>query len=120
MKKQDLVAMLVAMQSQATVWDIDRDTVTTYVHPTQKPVTLSARAILNSTEEQDNVYDGFAGSGSTLIACEQTNRNCYAMELDPKYADVIRKRYAKFIQPDNQLPEEWEDITPAIETNTGK
>ena len=114
MKKQDLVAALVAMKEQSTVWDIDRDITTTYVHPTQKPVNISARAIKNSTEENDNVYDGFMGSGSTLIACEQTNRTCYGMELDPKYVDVIRKRYAKFIQPDDQLPENWEELTPAI------
>lgn len=114
MKKQDLVAALVAMQEQSTVWDIDRDVVTTYVHPTQKPVNISARAIKNSTEEDDNVYDGFMGSGSTLIACEQTGRNCYGMELDPKYADVIRKRYAKFVAAENDVPENWEELTPEV------
>lgn len=42
------------------------------------------------------------------------DRTCYMMELDPKYVDVIRKRYAKFISPDNELPENWEELTPAI------
>lgn len=55
--------------------------------------------------------DLFLGSGSTLIACEQTNRTCYGMELDPKYVDVIRKRYAKFIDPDN-WESNWQEMTP--------
>lgn len=81
------------------------------VHPTQKPVELSAWAF-NQFKYGQNVLDLFLGSGSTLIACEQTDRTCYGMELDPKYVDVIRKRYAKFIQPDNELPENWEELTP--------
>ena len=75
---------------------------------------LCTRAINNSSKSGDIVLDLFLGSGSTLIACEQTDRTCYGMELDPKYVDVIRKRYAKFIQPDNQLPENWEELTPAL------
>lgn len=114
MKKQDMIAALVAMQSQSTVWDIDRDTVTTYVHPTQKPIAIAARAITNSSEPGDVVYDAFMGSGSTMIAAEQTGRVFRGTELDPKYVDVIRKRYAKFTSPDNQLPENWEELTPAI------
>ena len=114
MNKKDLVNAIVNMQKQSTVWDIDRDSVTSYQHPTQKPVTLSARVILNSSETSDMVYDAFLGSGSTLIACEQTDRTCYGMELDPKYVDVIRKRYAKFAAADDQLPENWEELTPAI------
>lgn len=50
----------------------------------------------------------FIGTGTTLIACEQTNRTCYGMELDPKYVDVIRKRYAKFIGKEDT----WEKETP--------
>ena len=87
-------------------------------HPTQKPTRLLADLLKDNTEEDDNVLDLFLGSGSTLIACEQTDRTCYGMELDPKYTDVVRKRYAKFISPDNELPENWEELTPAI--NTGK
>ena len=64
------------------------------VHPTQKPIELCAWFI---KEYNGNiVLDLFGGSGSTLIACEQTNRTCYMMELDPKYCDVIRKRYENF------------------------
>ncbi len=96
--------------SDSDVWDISKDTA--YEHPTQKPVALCARAIKNS--KPTNIIDYFLGSGSTLIASEQTNRTCYGMELDPKYVDVIRKRYAKFIQPDNQLPDNWEELTPEV------
>ena len=65
-------------------------------HPTQKPIEICARAIKNSSNENENIYDGFGGSGSTLIACEQLNRNCYMMELDPKYVDVIIDRWETF------------------------
>ncbi len=112
LKKQDLLNIVLNMQKESTVWDIDRDVVTTYVHPTQKPVGLCARAIGNSSDDDGNVLDIFMGSGSTLIACEQTNRICYGMELDPKYVDVIRKRYWKFVNDNNE--DGWEDGTPAI------
>lgn len=62
-------------------------------HPTMKPVRLIARLVANSTRRGDKVGDLFAGSGSTLLACEQLDRVCYAAELDPKYADVIIKRW---------------------------
>lgn len=59
--------------------------------------TLSkARAINNSSKKDEKVLDLFGGSGSTLIACEQLNRKCYMMELDPKYVDVIIKRWEDF------------------------
>lgn len=65
-------------------------------HPTMKPVGLCAKGILVMSEPGDIVFDPFSGSGSTLIACEQTGRKCYGCELDPRYCDVIRKRYWKF------------------------
>lgn len=83
-------------RSQTTIWNINRPTVSKF-HPTMKPIELVARAIKNSSKEEDLILDLFGGSGSTLIACEQTNRTCYMMELDPKYCDVIRKRYANYI-----------------------
>jgi len=79
-------------------------------HPTQKPSELSARAIKNSSKQDDIVLDLFGGSGSTLIACEQTNRTCYMMEIDPKYCDVIRKRYANYIEKGGS----WQMETPKI------
>lgn len=65
-------------------------------HPTQKPVQLSEHAILHSSKPRDLVLDLFGGSGSTLIACEKNKRVCYTMELDPKYVDVIVKRWQDF------------------------
>ena len=60
-----------------------------------KPVGLFAYLIKNSTKEGDAVLDTFGGSGTTLIACEQLNRKCYMMELDPHYCDVIIARWEK-------------------------
>ena len=75
------------------IWECKRQKNT--IHPTMKPIELIAMA-LNDNKDKKNVYDGFGGSGSTLIACEQLNRNCYMMELDPKYVDVIIARWEKF------------------------
>lgn len=79
-----------------SVWNIQKDNANDYIHATQKPVELSATSILNTTNENDVVLDLFGGSGSTLIACEQLNRKCYMMELDPKYVDVIIQRWEEF------------------------
>ena len=65
-------------------------------HATPKPLRLCARAILSSSRENENVLDVFGGSGSTLIACEQLNRNCYMMELDPYYCQVIINRWEQY------------------------
>lgn len=62
-----------------------------------KPVSLCGYAIQNSSPVKGSVFDPFGGSGSTLIAAEQTGRICYMMELDPKYCDVIRKRYENYV-----------------------
>jgi len=66
------------------------------VHPTQKPIQLVEFFFGNWGKENDLVIDLFGGSGSTLIACEKTNRINYSMELDPKYCDVIVKRWQEF------------------------
>jgi DNA modification methylase len=66
------------------------------LHPTMKPVALVAHALQNSSKSGDEVLDLFGGSGSTLIACEKTNRQARLMELDPKYCDVIIKRWQDF------------------------
>jgi DNA modification methylase len=65
-------------------------------HATPKPIALCTRAIKTSSRENENVLDVFGGSGSTLIACEQNNRNCYIMELEPKWVDVIIQRWENF------------------------
>lgn len=75
------------------IWECKRQRNT--VHPTMKPLELIGMA-LEDNPNKKIVYDGFGGSGSTLIACEQLNRNCYMMELDPKYIDVIINRWEQF------------------------
>jgi len=65
-------------------------------HPTMKPVSLIVKFLMNSSRQGDIIYDGFGGSGSTLIAAEKLNRKCYMMELDPRYVDVIIKRYEDY------------------------
>lgn len=79
-------------RSQTTVMDFNKPS-RNGEHPTMKPVELFAYQINNSSKEHDVVLDIFGGSGTTLIACEQLNRYCYTMELDPKYCDVIIKRW---------------------------
>lgn len=66
------------------------------VHPTQKPIRMLCDILKDFSDENDDVLDLFGGSGSTLIACEQLNRKCYMMELDPKYVDVIIQRWENF------------------------
>lgn len=79
-----------------SVWTINKDGASTYVHPTQKPVALAEEALDKTTRKSATVLDLFGGSGSTLIACEKTGRIARLMELDPKYCDVIVKRWEEF------------------------
>lgn len=79
-----------------SVWKISKDSSMSYVHPTQKPVALAEEALDKTTKSKAVVMDLFGGSGSTLIACEKTNRHARLMELDPKYCDVIVKRWEDF------------------------
>lgn len=89
------------------IWEVSRPS-RSVEHPTMKPIALCARAIQNSSKQENVVLDVFGGSGSTLIACEQLNRLCYMMEMDPRYCDVIRKRYHIFTTGSE---EGWEDAT---------
>lgn len=79
-------------RKQTTIWEYDRSK-SSKEHPTMKPVALMAYPIKNSCMSNCIVLDPFLGSGSTLIACEQTNRICYGIELDEKFVDVIVNRY---------------------------
>ena len=79
-----------------SVWKLQKDKAVKYKHPTQKPVELSVEAIDKTTNPKSVILDLFLGSGSTLIACEKMDRLCYGMELDPKYCDVIIKRWENF------------------------
>ncbi len=81
-------------RKQTTVWEYERPK-SSKEHPTMKPVPLIAYPIKNSSMSNCIVLEPFCGSGSTLIACEETNRICYGIELDEKFADVIVKRYVK-------------------------
>ncbi len=84
-----------ADRKQRTTWSFDRPSKSKH-HPTMKPVALVAYPIINSSLTNSIVLDPFGGSGSTLIACEQTGRICHTAELDEKFCDVIVKRYIEF------------------------
>ncbi len=94
MKKEDLVQLLedITKNLNTTVINENKPTIND-LHPTMKPIKLLARQIKNSSRIDEKILDLFGGSGSTLIAAEQTKRSCYMMELDPKYCDVIVKRW---------------------------
>ena len=83
-----------AGRSQTTIWNFDKPKKNKN-HPTSKPLDLLAYPIGNSSRENSIVIDTFGGSGSTMMACEQTNRICYTMELDEKYASVILRRFVE-------------------------
>lgn len=93
------------IKNESDLWEVKKDT--NYVHPTQKPVALSERALGNHRGAK-HILDLFGGSGSTLIGCEKMKRRAFVMELDPRYCDVIVKR--------------WQDFTgkQAIHADTGK
>ncbi len=82
-------------RKQTTIIKHDRPT-QSKLHPTMKPVSLMEYLVKNSSKQEDIILDSFLGSGSTLIACEKLNRLCYGIELDPKYCDVIVKRWENF------------------------
>lgn len=82
-------------RKQSDVWDFDRP-IKSEEHPTMKPVALVERAVGNSSKRDNIVLDLFGGSGTTIIACERLGRDCRMMELDPKYCDVIVKRWESF------------------------
>ena len=81
-------------RKETTVWNYDKPK-RNKNHPTSKPLDLLAYPICNSSQENAIVLDTFGGSGSTMMACEQTNRICCMMELDEKYASVILRRYVE-------------------------
>ena len=97
--------------SQPTVWDVKRDNRHSPLHPNQKPPALAQIALFNSSKPNHIILDLFGGSGSTVIACEQTGRVCRTMELDPKYCDVIRRRWAEFTSGEGC---DWQSLTPAV------
>ncbi len=91
-----------ADRKQTTIWEFEKPKKNAD-HPTMKPVALVAYPILNSSLSNCIVLDPFGGSGSTLIACEQTNRICYTVELDEKYCDVIINRYIEQVGTNEEV-----------------
>ena len=110
-------------RKQSTIWEFDKPT-RSKEHPTMKPVELIAYPIMNSSLTNSLVLDPFGGSGSTLIACEQTNRTCFMVELDEKFSDVIINRYIEQVgSADNVfcirdgLTYTYQEIKPQNEEN---
>jgi DNA modification methylase len=99
-------------RKQSDVWQIDRPK-RSELHPTTKPISLVARAITNSSRKGDLVLDLFGGSGTSILAAEQTDRVCHSMELDPKYADVIAKRYYHNF-PENEIKLNGKPVNPEL------
>ena len=93
-----------------TIWTMKREPVQEYVHPTQKPVELITYALANSSKIDDVVLDPFLGSGSTIIACQKTNRICYGVEIDPKFMDVIIQRWVDYTG-NKEIKKNGEQIT---------
>jgi DNA modification methylase len=81
---------------ESDVWTISKEQINTYVHPTQKPVELVERALINSSNPDDVVLDIFGGSGTTLIACEKLKRKCRMIEVDEKFCDIIIRRWEEY------------------------
>ena len=81
--------------TNTSVWEVDKP-LKSDLHPTMKPILLMEKALENSSKKGDPILDLFGGSGSTLIACEKTNRRCFMMELDPTYIDIIISRWETF------------------------
>ena len=90
-------------KAQSDVWYSSRGSTGDYVHPTQKPVELIERAVTNSSKGGDVILDVFGGSGTTMIAAEKNGRHSRLMELEPKYCDVIVKRWCEFTGKDATL-----------------
>ena len=110
---QDGVPRLVEVEDrkQSDLWEIPRPSKSDD-HPTMKPVELVERAINNSSRTGNLILDLFGGSGTTIIASEKSGRVCYSMELDPKYCDVIRRRWAEFAHGEGC---DWEKLTTEVE-----
>jgi site-specific DNA-methyltransferase (adenine-specific) len=86
-------------RTKTTVWDFDRPKANRE-HPTMKPLEMWCYGISNHSKKLDLLYEPFSGSGTTLIACEKTNRTCYGLEIDPHYCDVILQRWADYTGKD--------------------
>lgn len=93
MEKEELQAVLKEIINNSTAIRFNQDATKDYVHPTQKPVKMAEHYIVNSTKMEENVLDLFAGGGSTLIACENKKRKCFAIEIDQNFCSHIIERW---------------------------
>ena len=113
MSKAELRAIVEAFYAEsfpATVLHADKP-MASKDHPTMKPADLITRLVQNSTIRDGTVLDPFGGSGTTLIACEMTGRKCGMVEIDPRFCDVIRRRWAEFKHGENC---DWAALTPEV------
>lgn len=111
MKKEDMKKLLEQLLNDKENTTIIKENkpMKSDLHPTMKPIKLFGRLILNSSKKGENVLDVFGGSGTTIIACEQLGRNCFMMEFDPHYVDVIINRWEKFTGQKAELISEKEE-----------
>ncbi|MGI5965428.1 MAG: site-specific DNA-methyltransferase [Anaerotruncus rubiinfantis] len=100
-------------RKESTIWEFDKPK-KNGDHPTMKPIPLLAYPIMNSSMSNTLVLDPFGGSGSTLIACEQTDRSCFTIELDEKFCDVIVKRYIEQVGSDAEVSVQRDGLTYAF------
>ncbi len=96
MTHEELIRFVNAIKEDSTIWKIKKDSSKNYIHPTQKPTKLAQRAMLNSTKKGQYVLDPFAGSGSTLMACEERKRKCFSIELDTTFCSHIIERWENY------------------------
>ena len=96
-------------RDQGDVWFIKKP-VANDLHPTMKPVELVERALRNSSKSRDTVLDPFGGSGSTLIACERTGRQARLIEMEPKYCDVIIRRWQEYTRQGGHARRRWKKL----------
>lgn len=97
LNKKELIALVTHLRNERKTTVVRHDKPPRNAeHPTMKPVGLITKFLQNSSRVGDIIYDGFGGSGSTLIASEKLNRKCYMMELDPRYVGVIIKRWEDY------------------------
>lgn len=89
------------LTNESTLWEVSRTPTHLYQHPTQKPLELAERAIRNSSRPRGIVLDTFLGSGTTLIAAERLARRCYGIEIEPRYCDVVVRRYVSCVGENN-------------------
>ena len=106
-------------RKESTIWEFDKPK-KNGEHPTMKPIPLLAYPIMNSSMSNSIVLDPFGGSGSTLIACEQTDRICFTVELDEKFCDVIVKRYIEQVGSSAEVSVQRDGLTYSFDEVSGE